>query len=153
MKTKLHAAAGVIGFLTILTFWTSTVASELFGGPAAIAAVKGAILWGLIVLVPSLAIAGATGMALAKGRGRGRAGAAVAAKRKRMPFIALNGLLVLVPSAIFLALRAEAGTFDVVFFAVQAVELAAGAVNLVLIGLNIRDGLRMTGRLGRHAPV
>lgn len=149
MKTKLHAVAGVIAFLTILTFWTSTVASELFGGPAAIAAVKGAILWGLIVLVPALAITGASGMAL----GRGRRGAAVAAKRKRMPFIAMNGLLILVPSAIFLALRAEAGTFDVAFFVVQAVELAAGAANLVLIGLNIRDGLRMTGRFGRHAAV
>ena len=33
MKTKLHAAAGAIGFLTILTFWTATVATELFGGP------------------------------------------------------------------------------------------------------------------------
>ena len=31
MITKIHAAAGVIGFLCILTFWTATVASELFG--------------------------------------------------------------------------------------------------------------------------
>jgi len=30
---------------------------------------------------------------------------------------------------------------------VQAVELVAGAINLTLMFLNIRDGLRLTGRL------
>ena len=67
-------------------------------------------------------------------------------KRKRMPFIAANGLLILVPSAIFLSMRAQAGMFDGVFYAIQAVELVAGAVNLSLIGLNIRDGLRLSHR-------
>ena len=33
----------------------------------------------------------------------------------------------------------------------QAIELVAGAVNLTLMGLNVRDGLRMSGRL-RVAP-
>jgi hypothetical protein len=67
-----------------------------------------------------------------------------------MPFIAANGLLILVPAAVFLALRAQAGLLDGVFYGVQAVELAAGAANLTLIGLNIRDGLRL-GRLRRGA--
>lgn len=66
-----------------------------------------------------------------------------------MPFIAANGLLILVPSALFLASKASAGTTDASFYAVQAVELTAGAVNLVLLGLNLRDGLKMTGRLRR----
>jgi len=30
---------------------------------------------------------------------------------------------------------------------VQAIELIAGAINLTLMGLNMRDGLRMAGRL------
>jgi hypothetical protein len=33
------------------------------------------------------------------------------------------------------------------FYVVQAIELIAGATNFVLMGLNVRDGLRMAGRL------
>ena len=44
-----------------------------------------------------------------------------------------------------------AGSFDTTFYVVQVVELIAGATNLTLMGLNVRDGLRMTGRL-RVAP-
>ena len=61
-----------------------------------------------------------------------------------MPLIALNGLLILVPSALFLAAKASAGAFDTAFYAVQTLELAAGAVNIWLLGVNFRDGLRMT---------
>ena len=64
-----------------------------------------------------------------------------------MPFIAANGLLVLVPCAIALNRWAAAGTFDSTFYIVQAIELIAGAINFVLMGLNVRDGLRMAGRL------
>lgn len=64
-----------------------------------------------------------------------------------MPFIAANGLLVLVPCAIVLNRWAAAGTFDTAFYVVQAIELIAGAANLALMGLNARDGLRMAGRL------
>ena len=70
----------------------------------------------------------------------------VGAKFARMPFIAGNGLLVLIPCAFFLASRARANAFDASFYAVQALELAAGAVNLALMGLNARDGLRLTRR-------
>jgi hypothetical protein len=59
---------------------------------------------------------------------------------------------VLVPCAIILDRWAAAGAFDASFYAVQAIELVAGAVNLTLMGLNVRDGLRMTGRL-RVTPV
>ena len=65
-----------------------------------------------------------------------------------MPVIALNGLLVLVPCALYLDRLASAGRFDGLFYAVQAVELVAGSVNLSLMALNMRDGLRLTGRLG-----
>ena len=72
-------------------------------------------------------------------------------KARRMPFIAANGVLILIPSALFLASKASAGSFDASFYLVQAVELIAGAANIVLLGLNMRDGLRLTGRLGRAA--
>ena len=64
MLTKLHPVAGVIGFVTILTFWLSTATSELFGSTAAIATVKETIPWGFLILVPALAIAGASGFRL-----------------------------------------------------------------------------------------
>ena len=68
-------------------------------------------------------------------------------KKQRMPFIVGNGLLILIPSALYLAMRASRGEFDSVFYGVQAVELLAGAVNLALMSLNIRDRFRLTGRL------
>jgi hypothetical protein len=67
-----------------------------------------------------------------------------------MPLIAANGILVLIPSALFLASKAKAAEFDAVFYAVQTVELAAGAINLALLSLNMRDGLKMKGRLRRR---
>jgi hypothetical protein len=63
-----------------------------------------------------------------------------------MPFIAANGIIVLMPAAFYLALLASRGDFGRIFYAVQAVELIAGAFNLSLMVLNIRDGLRLTGR-------
>lgn len=143
MKTRIHAAAGLIAFLTILAFWTSTAFSELFGTYETIAAVKAMILKGMVILIPAMAIVGASGMAM----GKSRVDARVMAKKKRMPFIAANGILILLPAAFFLESRAAAGAFDTVFYMVQGLELIAGAVNLALMGLNIRDGLNMTGRL------
>ena len=147
MIRKLHPVAGIIAFLTILCFWVSTVIVELGGDPAQIAAIKLGILWGLPLLIPSIAIAGATGFKLGgKSQHPG-----VASKRARMPFIAFNGIVVLVPCAIFLQQRASGGLFDATFTLVQALELVTGAVNLTLLGLNIRDGFRLTRRYSATA--
>jgi hypothetical protein len=145
MKTRIHATAGITGFLIIGFFWTSTVLTELFGRPEDIALIKSLILSGMFILIPALIIAGGSGMAL----GRKRTDALSTAKKKRMPFIAANGLLVLVPAAIYLQSKASAGSFDDSFFIVQGIELVVGAVNMVLMGLNIRDGLALK-RGGRN---
>lgn len=142
MKTRVHAIAGAIGFLTILTFWSSTVISELFGSHETIAMVKGMILKGMFILIPAMAIVGASGVSL----GKGRNDALVSAKMKRMPIIAANGLLILLPMAFLLESRASAGSFDTTFYLLQCVELIGGATNLTLMGLNMRDGLRLTGK-------
>jgi hypothetical protein len=142
-----HPIAGALAILTIATFWLSTALSELFGAQAVVTTVKTAIPWGFLLLIPSLAVAGGSGFSLAKGRRAGLVGA----KIKRMPVIAVNGILVLIPSALFLASKARTADFDTSFYAVQALELAAGAVNLALVGLNMRDGLKMKGRLRRRA--
>ena len=67
-----------------------------------------------------------------------------------MPFIAGNGLLILAPVALYLDRLASRGEFGTLFYAVQAVELIAGAVNLTLMSLSLRDGLRLTGRWPGH---
>jgi len=143
MLRRLHPIAGTIAFLAILAFWMATVAVELAGGPVAVTFVKQAIPWGLLLLVPALAITGASGFRLAGASADPR----ILRKKRRMPFIAANGLLILVPSALYLASLATQGAFDARFYAVQALELAAGAINLALMALNLRDGMRLTGRL------
>jgi Na+/H+ antiporter NhaA len=143
----MHALAGAVALLTILAFWMSTVVAELLFSEKAVAEVKTAILYGMFLLVPALAATGGSGFSLAAGRG----GPLVTAKRKRMPFIAASGVLILLPSAIFLQARASIGQFDTCFAIVQALELTAGAVNLALMMLNMRDGLRLSGRLRHQA--
>ncbi len=149
MKTRVHAIAGAIGLLMILTFWTSTVLSELFGSYETIATVKGWILYGMFILIPAMAVVGGSGMSL----GAGRSEKLVSAKKKRMPIIAANGLLILLPMAFVLEAKAAAGTFDTLFYVLQGVELIAGATNLTLMGLNMRDGTRLTGRNSRTTSV
>ncbi len=141
-KLKLHAAAGTIALATISTFWTATLVSELFSTPATIAEVKSAILFGMLLLIPAMATAGATGASLGKGWKLPQ----VAAKTRRMKIIAANGILILLPSAVFLALRAQAGQFDTSFYAVQALELIAGATNITLLVLNLKDGMALGKR-------
>lgn len=159
MHTRLHPMAATLGLLTILSFWTATIISELTGSPAAISGVKLAIPWGLPILILALAVTAITGRHLA-GHSPTRL---IQAKQRRMPIIAANGLLVLVPSAIILAILAGRGQLGVAFYCVQALELVAGAINLTLMSLNARDGLSLTGRIklrnwplpapaGQHTP-
>jgi len=146
MTKIVHPLAGAVAILTIATFWLSSALSELFATEATVIAVKTAIPWGLLLLVPALAATGGSGFALSKGRRVGLVGA----KLKRMPLIVANGVLVLVPSALFLAIKARATEFDTAFYAVQALELIAGAANITLLGLSMRDGLVLKGRLRRR---
>ena len=144
MPKRAHLIAGILAPLCLVTFFLSTLLVELFGSHASVAQLKALIVTpGLWIMIPAIAATGGSGLFLSKSR----KGSLVDAKKKRMPFIAANGLLVLVPCAIVLNRWAAAGSFDSTFYAVQAVELIAGATNFVLMGLNVRDGLRMSGRL------
>lgn len=142
----IHPIAGALAILTIATFWLSTALAELFASQAVVTAVKTTIPWGFFVLIPALAAAGGSGFAMAKGRRTGL----ISTKIKRMPIIAGNGILVLIPSALYLASKARAGEFDTAFYLVQTLEFVAGAVNITLLGLNMRDGLKMKGWLRRR---
>ncbi|MEA1942718.1 MAG: hypothetical protein U9P68_10770 [Pseudomonadota bacterium] len=139
---RLHRTAGVAAGLIILVFLTVSALSELNGDPDMIRRAKTAIAWGLIALVPALMITGASGMRL----GKGWKGPAIAAKKRRMALVAANGMLILVPSALALAWLARQGETGAAFAIVQTVEFLAGGTNLLLIGLNARDGIAMTRR-------
>ena len=145
MIKTIHPLAGALALLTIATFWLSTALAELFASEATVIIVKTAIPWGFLVLIPALMAAGGSGFALA---GK-RRGGIIDTKIRRMPLIAANGILILIPSGLFLASKASGGEFDAGFYVAQTLELAAGAANITLLGLNMRDGLKMKGRLRR----
>jgi hypothetical protein len=131
MTKIIHPVAGGLAILTIATFWLSTTFAELLGSHAVVATVKTAIPWGFLVLIPALAATGGSGVSISKGTT-----GLVGKKRKRMLLIAANGLLILVPSALFLSHK--------------VIELVAGATNITLLSLNFRDGLKMKGRFRRQ---
>lgn len=147
MFRTIHLLAGAISLASITTFWFSTLLFEIFGAESTIITVKTAIPWGFLVLIPALATAGGSGLALAGGRKAG----VVNTKIRRMRLVAGNGFLILVPAALFLAHKAANAEFDGIFHIVQALELVAGAMNIVLLSLNMRDGMRM--RRSRHSKL
>ncbi|GIH22865.1 hypothetical protein Aph01nite_11750 [Acrocarpospora phusangensis] len=142
---RIHLIAAIAGLSMIPTFWISTVTVELFGSDSMIASVKQAIPWGFLILIPALITAGATGSSMSGATRAPR----ILAKKRRMRFIAGNGLLILVPCALYLAMLASRGDFGIHFYAVQSLELIAGAVNLTLMSINAREGLRLSGRRSR----
>ncbi len=144
MVLRIHALAGFLALLTVLGFFGATLAVELLGDGVAVAAVKRGIVWGLPVLVLFMGVTGATGARLARGGQR-------SGKGRRMRLIAANGLLVLVPCALVLAWLAGQSASGPLFYGAQALELVAGAGNLVLLGRNLREGLALAAARQRAA--
>jgi hypothetical protein len=143
MLLTLHRVSALIAILCVATFFSTTIYVEFFGTEESIASLKSLIVWpGMFILVPSIALTGASGFTLAKSR----SGSLVQHKKKRMPFIGANGVLVLIPCAVFLDIWASAGAIDAVFYLVQGIELIAGAVNLIFMAMSLRDGFKMNGR-------
>ncbi|MCP4473890.1 MAG: hypothetical protein GY821_04845 [Gammaproteobacteria bacterium] len=123
-----------------MTFWLSTVVVETLGSHYAIYLVKRTILFGLFLLIPAIMATGISGNILARGKLFGL----IKKKKKRMAIIAANGLIILIPSAIILYRLSAAQQFTTVFYSVQGVELIAGAANMVLIIMNIADGVKLS---------
>jgi hypothetical protein len=144
LLVKLHAICGTLGLLLICGFFLSTVGAELSGSIERIVAVKTWILQLIPLLVVLLACAGAGGNRIA----RGWRSVSVDWKRLRMAAAGFIGVFVLIPCAFTLQAWAEAGEFTWRFHAVQGTELLAGAGNIALLSLNLRDGLRLR-RMGK----
>ena len=149
MIRTLHPIAGGVGIATIATFWLSTVAVEALGSPGAVLNVKTAILWGLLLLVPALVITGATGLRMG-----GRSTNQLIARKRAAGCPSLRSTVCWCsyPAPFFYKGRAAAGDFGSALTFVQGIELLAGAVNLTLMGLNMRDGLALTRRTATTKP-
>ncbi len=145
MKKRVHMIAGMVALTIVALFLTSSVAVELVGDDNAITTVKQWIFYGLALLIPAMIVTGASGRALIV-RHRG---VLLRVKQRRMIAIAIIGLGVLAPCAVVLRNLSAAGDFGGSFYLIQAVELIAGAVNITLLGLNMRDGMLLSGRLKR----
>ncbi|TPW31778.1 hypothetical protein FJU08_08540 [Martelella alba] len=142
-----HRLAGGGAMLLVAMFLTATLTSELLIGQTAVPGVKRAILFGIALLIPLLIITGTSGLSLA----RRMKGPAIRAKLIRMRLIAANGVLILLPAAIYLDHKAEAQQFDLAFVTVQFLEIAAGLIQLTLLTANMRAGLRLAAKRGQSA--
>lgn len=146
MKSRIHALAGIAAIVLVTSFMTATIIVEIIGGDAAVLAVKTAILFALIVLVPSIIVAAASGRSLAANR----KSPLLRNKKRRAVAIAVVGIVVLVPCAVTLRILAADHDFSSTFVIVQAVEIAGGIVNLALLSLNVRAGRLLTAARRRR---
>ena len=146
MKRKIivmfHWFAGIGAFLLITSFFFSTIYVEIFGDLQEILAVKHYIVRAILAVGLLMPIAVFSGTKLG-GKVRHKV---LKQKTKRMRWIAINGIL-LITFAIVLYYRAKVGIFDTVFWSVQLAELVLGFSNLVLMGMMIRDGLILSGKI------
>lgn len=127
----------------MITFSLSTLVVEAFGSLEDIAQLKALIVFPeLIILIPAMMATGISGRLLSVNR-KGRL---IDVKQKRMMLATTNGMLILVPSALVLNYLASHGYCGNCFFFFQTLELIAGAGNLTLMILNVRDGLKLSGR-------
>ncbi|MCG8307422.1 MAG: hypothetical protein MI975_08525 [Cytophagales bacterium] len=138
---KIHLISTVTAGLTIFSFFTATIISEVVNDTQLILTVKEKILYALPILLISMPSVGISGVKLT---GRYKSPLHVT-KLKRMKIIAFNGIL-LILLAIYLYVNSRDGVFGRLFWAAQTLELMLGAANLFLIARNIRAGFILKGR-------
>lgn len=135
----IHKTAAILAFILITSFLTSTIIADLLSTPEQIAQVKSTIL----MFIPGLILAMmATGISAKKLYSSALKGV-FKVKQSRMKIAAINGTFILLPAAIVLAKWSALGQFDGLYWTVQILEIIAGMTNLTMIGLNIRDGIRL----------
>ena len=146
MKRKnlltLHIIATLIAVITISTFFITSLRAEIIADETLIKSVKTGILYSLpilLIVMPSLAISGNKLAGQSKHP-------TILKKLKRMKFVMLNGII-LISLAVFLYYRANYISIDNTFLFAQIAEFIFGLSNLTLIGLNIKSGLQLSGKL------
>lgn len=139
---KIHVIATTVAIITIGTFFITSLIAELRGDEAVIRTVKTGILYALPLLLLAMPALAVTGKRLS-GHSKHPD---ILKKQRRMKFIMFNGLI-LISLAVFLFYRANYVQIDLIFLYAQLAEFLFGLVNLTLIGLNVRTGLKLSGRL------
>jgi len=135
---RMHAVAGILAFCLIASFFVCSLVSEIAGTLSWIVSVKKGIfysMWAMLILLPTTVL---TGTKLA-GKSKDPI---IAGKRKRLRWIAPNGVLLLTLAS-YLWYKANLGEFDSLFVAAQVLEFVVGLTNILLLGLMIRDGFRL----------
>ncbi|WP_158502052.1 hypothetical protein [Vitiosangium sp. GDMCC 1.1324] len=146
MKNLMHAILGTTALLLILSFFTTSILVELSGRTDWILGAKRYIAYALIFAIPCMISTAGMGRSLAANR----QSPLIQKKQARMRFIAANGMLVLTPLAIILYQLALRGSFGPLFTVLQLVEILAGATNIYLLTLMMRDGFNLSGRFARR---
>ena len=137
---RIHLVATMIAAATIATFFCSSLAAEINGDELLIRTVKKGIVLSLPILVIAMPTLGITGNKLAGSSQN----PIVFLKKRRMKLVLINGIM-LIALACFLFYRSHFRAIDSIFMVAQAVEFILGLTNLVLIGLNIAGGLKLSG--------
>lgn len=147
MKRKtlvnIHIIASACAMLTIGTFFILSFKAELAGDWNDIKSVKQGILFALPILIIAMPAIAISGNMLAGDSGNPN----VMEKKRRMKIITMNGII-LICLAIFLYYQSHFRSFNNTFLFAQIAELVFGLGNLILIGLNARTGLKLSGRIG-----
>jgi len=139
----IHPFAGGIALLTILTFWITTLWSKIDGNPEFILNVKTGILYGMVILIPAMITVGASGFKM----GGKSTYPLIVSKKRRMPIIGINGVFILLPCAVSLHWMASSSNFSHAYYFIQWIEIIAGALNITLLSLSMRDGLKLTKKI------
>lgn len=138
---RIHIFATIIAMLTISSFFSFSLIAELMGDHLFIQRVKTVILYALPILIISMPMLAVSGKKLA-GNSKNPL---ITKKMKRMKFIAFNGFI-LISLAIYLYYHTNYKVIDNTFLYFQIAELLFGAINLSLMGMNVKDGLKLSGR-------
>jgi hypothetical protein len=139
---RIHIVATIIAVAAISCFFISSLVAEITRNEVYIRSVKRVILYLvpiLLIVMPALRISGT------KLCGKSQ-NPTILAKAKRMKFIFINGVC-LIALACFLYYRSHYQSIDNIFIGAQLAEFLFGLTNLILIGLNIKSGFQLSGRL------
>lgn len=139
MLRRFHRAAAYLAFTIILCLFLSSIFVEVFGRVEHITLVKTVIIYPIPFLIISMIGAGMSGTVLGKTYHH----SSVRKKAKRMPFIAVNGMIILLPLAYVLYTMSINEHFDFIFYTIQAAELVFGGLNIYLMALNIIDAKKL----------
>jgi hypothetical protein len=134
---------GTIALTLVSTSLLASMVSEFWYSQEVISEVKELILQGMLLLVAILSLTAIFGLILSKKR----RGSIIEAKKKRMIWIFLIAILVLLPDAYLMNLHSQTEGTGWLYFLPLAIEYIFDVIILILLGLNFLDG----GKLVRQS--